>query len=337
VKKRPGLLSLLFLLGAPLVLVFTPHVAEWPRDKVLITGEASAAYEKAFDRNLSIRPFAIATWGVIQYALFGEGRSGVLVGEGGWLYTREEFEQGTGLEANLAEIIRINDELEQNNIRLVVALIPDKSRVYPEHLGHYYRSVRMERRYQGVRERLSSAGVIVPDLLTPLAAAKAEGDVFLHTDTHWTARGAKVAASILAQYLPKGEQVFVTTQGDAALHTGDLLKFIPLGFMQTRLGPPFDMLQAETTHAAESGDLLGEPEIPGTLVGTSYSANPLWNFEGALKEATASDILNVAADGKGFLVPMREYLASESFRMHPPRFIIWDFPERMASVKYDVP
>ena len=35
------------------------------------------------------------------------------------------------------------------------------------------------------------------------------------------------------------------------------------------------------------------------LVGTSYSANPNWNFVGALKEALHSDVVNYAEDGHG--------------------------------------
>jgi alginate O-acetyltransferase complex protein AlgJ len=69
-------------------------------------------------------------------------------------------------------------------------------------------------------------------------------------------------------------------------------------------------------------------------VGTSYSANEKWNFLGALQQAFAQDFINVAADGKGPMTPMQDYLQSANFKSNPPQFIVWDIPERFLGVSY---
>jgi alginate O-acetyltransferase complex protein AlgJ len=74
--------------------------------------------------------------------------------------------------------------------------------------------------------------------------------------------------------------------------------------------------------------LFDEVTIPVTLVGTSYSAGRPWNFDGALKEVLGADVLNVAAEGQGPLVPMQRYLDSPRFADAPPALVIWEIPER---------
>jgi alginate O-acetyltransferase complex protein AlgJ len=132
---------------------------------------------------------------------------------------------------------------------------------------------------------------------------------------------------------------FETTEVTTATpHEGDLLNYIPLGSLQERIGPTCDSIyERQTTQQGESsGGLFGSSTIPVTLVGTSYSANSLWNFEGALKASLGSDVLNVANQGEGPVVPMREYLAGADFRDTPPELVIWEIPERFIPVAYKV-
>jgi len=76
-------------------------------------------------------------------------------------------------------------------------------------------------------------------------------------------------------------------------------------------------------------DLLGDAETPEVaLVGTSYSAQPRWNFHGALQEALQQDVGNYAKEGLGPFAPMFEYLKSADFAQAPPRLVVWEIPER---------
>ena len=155
--------------------------------------------------------------------------------------------------------------------------------------------------------------------------------------------GAELVASTLATeaellgFSSFKTEDFATIEQETIDHEGDLLSFIPLGKFR-HIGPKPDKLtKLQTTKRGDLGNglgLFGNTSIPITLVGTSYSANPLWNFEGALKEALGADVLNVADEGEGPTVPMVNYLKSEAFLETPPELIIWEIPERFLPVHY---
>ena len=82
--------------------------------------------------------------------------------------------------------------------------------------------------------------------------------------------------------------------------------------------------------------LFANTEVPVALIGTSYSANPNWNFVGALKQALRSDVINDSKDGHGPILPMLAYLKSDAFKNTPPQVLIWEFPERYLPVDNEI-
>ena len=195
---------------------------------------------------------------------------------------------------------------------------------------------------------MAANNVIAPDLLGPLQQAKQAGaQVFLRTDTHWTPDGAQVAAQQLAsaigaQFPLSGEpQHFVTEAEKTEQHNGDLERFLPLDPLFSNLLPPAEPLEKRSTRVANAAAdsetaLFADSEVPVTLVGTSYSANPNWNFVGALKQALRSDVINDSKDGHGPILPMLAYLKSDAFKNTPPQVLIWEFPERYLPVDNDI-
>lgn len=344
---RWGWLPGAFILGTLLLgfgaALLTPATWRWPREGSFIRGEQTAAYEAAFNQALPFREGAISTWGVLEYILFREGRPGVVVGEDDWLFSDEEvaFYPDAAAETarKLAFIERVDDELSARGARLVVALLPDKARVYREQLGRPLPSYTRDR-YDAFRKALLARGLAAPDLLTPLLEAKAAQAVFLRTDTHWTPAGAVVVADALAGSLRREglpglfTDDYETRVVGEQLHEGDLLNFLPLGALQERLGPPLDTLELLETRPLEAGSggagsgLFGAASVPVTLVGTSYSANPDWHFAAALEAALGAAVLNLATEGRGPLPPMRDYLTSRELQSTPPKVVVWEIPER---------
>ena len=335
----PGVFLLVVLglgFGAALL---TPATFQWPREGSFLRGEQAARYEKAFNDALPFRSAAIATWGILEYTLFHEGREGVVVGQHNWLFTSEEvaFYENAAAETTrkLAYVKKVQAELAARNIALVVGLVPDKARVYPEFVGRTLPDY-TKNRYESFRQGLTQAGISAPDLLTPLTRAKENAPVYLRTDTHWTPAGAAVAADTLAQTVKQKavpglfESRYETTVTGQTAYTGDLLNFLPLGALQGRLGPPPDTLETRQTRAQSgaTAGLFGAQTVPVTLIGTSYSANPRWNFAGALQRALGADVLNLATEGQGPLPPMRDYLASRELQSAPPTLVVWEIPER---------
>lgn len=308
-----------------------------PRDAGVVIGEVARHFENHYDDRFPVRTFGTNLWAAAQYLLFREGRPGVVIGRHDWLYTDEEFrgwpQAQAEIDARLALIESAHRRLARQGTALVVALVPAKARVYPEHRGERAPARIHERLYRRLRAALLTRGITAPDLLTAMQHCKATAAVFLRTDTHWTPFGAECAAAEIARSVaplraPDAPlQRFTTEFGEPRAHAGDLTRFLPLSPHFDALLPPADMLTPSTTFAAQPTDLLAETPVPGTvLVGTSYSADPSWNFDGALKTALREDVLNLAAVGHGPFAPMRDYL--DSATASQVRIVVWEMPER---------
>ncbi|WP_052352037.1 alginate O-acetyltransferase AlgX-related protein [Deinococcus pimensis] len=329
-------------LGLPMTLWPAP-TRELPRGRDVVTGDWAKAFETTLDRNLPLREAGVRVWAEIGYGLFREGRPGVLVGQDGWLYTSEEFQRppdaGRELARKVDYVRAVDRQLRARGVRLLVTLVPAKARVYPEHLGRYRvpRAVDADLgRFAGALDR---AGVANVNLAGPFLAAKTSGALFLRTDTHWTPLGARVAARAVAAEtrrrwpdlgLAPGE--FRTATGPAVNREGDLTRFLPVS--PAHLPAP-DVVRAPKTERTDAGGgLLGDPVISATLVGTSYSANATWNFDGALREALGADVVNEAREGQGPMVPMRSFLRGKAATNPDLRLVIWELPERFLTVPY---
>ena len=359
-----GGFMILCLGGGFVALVLTGWRIDWPDgDGDVLAGEWTGPYERAMDDGFATRDAAVTLWATIGWALFHEGRYGVVVGRDDWLFTVEEFEQPPDADAIVAEkrtqVVAVQQRLAEAGVRLVVVLVPDKSRLYAEKLDGLARRPQHAGRYQAFRTALLDAGIAAPDLLAPLAAARPATATHMRTDTHWSPAGAMIVAEAVAAVVedlpdppPSLHRArFVTEVAAVAGHDGDLLRYLPLGGLRTvLLGDLEPLEQHRTRPAAGRGDLVDasgdgdlgsllfdEVAIPAVLVGTSFSAMDEWNFDGALKQALGMDVLNLADEGGGPMAPMAAYLAGDALRDSPPEIVIWEIPERYLPVDYDLP
>ncbi|WP_339528838.1 alginate O-acetyltransferase [Pseudomonas mucidolens] len=321
-------------------------------EATVLNGRWAKAVETHYDDEFPIKRLGTNLWAALDYKLFNEGRPGVVLGRDHWLYSDEEFNPTVNAEQNLqgnyALVEGVRQTLKARGVQLVMAIVPAKVRLYPEHLGEVRPASIHAGLYQDFHARLAADKIIAPDLLGPLQQAKLHGQqVFLRTDTHWTPDGAEVAARQLAKVinaktLLSGEpQRFVTETESTTPHKGDLRLFLPLDPLFENLMPPKEPLQKRVTHAVQSqaaGDaaLFADSEMPVALVGTSYSANPNWNFVGALKQALGSEVVNYSEDGHGPILPMLSYLKSDDFKDSPPQVLVWEFPERYLPVNNEI-
>ena len=162
----------------------------------------------------------------------GYGNSQVLVGRQGALYFRTEFDYLTGrgflAPGELARrrtfgaryfaphpnpvpgLVRLSHDLAAQGIELVFFPVPVKAQVHPEGLIRFgARSADAalppaNPSYPELVRRLTSAGIPVYDALPDLRAAALAGEVLYRaTDTHWNARGMRIAADGLARFLAR--------------------------------------------------------------------------------------------------------------------------------------
>ncbi|OOV98320.1 alginate O-acetyltransferase [Pseudomonas sp. MF4836] len=321
-------------------------------DATVLNGRWTKAVETHYDKEFPIKRLGTNLWAALDFKLFNEGRPGVVLGRDQWLYSDEEFNpivnEELNLQGNYALVEGVRQTLKAKGVKLVMAIVPAKVRLYPEHLGDVQPASIHANLYQDFHARVAADKILAPDLLGPLQQAKQQGEqVFLRTDTHWTPSGAEIAARQLAKAIAEkaplsGQpQRFVTEAEQTVEHKGDLRLFLPLDPLFENLMPAQEPLQKRVTRAADDQPaaddaLFAENQVPVALIGTSYSANPNWNFVGALKQALHSDVVNYAEDGHGPILPMLSYLKSDAFKNDPPQVLIWEFPERYLPVNNEI-
>jgi alginate O-acetyltransferase complex protein AlgJ len=307
-----------------------------------IDGSVSERTESELDAGMPIRTLAVNVTAAIKYLLFRAGNDGVVIGRGGWLYTREEFEHHPNdelvLQQRLEFILDVSNRFAQADVQLLVALVPSKARIVPGPLSRRWANLASHPRYDTALQQLTAGGVEVADLRPALESVPTP---FLRTDTHWTPQGARQVAVILAETtaglgLSGGvsRTVYETLEVETIDVTGDLMSFLPVGPAASALGlPPETVTRTETVVvSAPALGLFDTPTIPVTLVGTSYSADARWNFIGELQQALGLDVLNISAEAVGPFVPMADYLSGPTLSQVQPELVVWEIPERYLTL-----
>ena len=194
------------------------------------------AFEKKVeDENalvLAVRPrYQLAVWNIFNDP--GEkvvlGAAGDCIGKGcgrdtamasdRWLFYRQDVEflvqpspldvRSAKLDNPIKAIEKFRDQLKAKGVELLVVITPGKPSIYPERLtGHassaadHANSIGLQSHGKKILDSLTRAGFNTVDLYTPLLAAKKDdaslGPLYLNDDTHWTPRGAELAAAEIA-------------------------------------------------------------------------------------------------------------------------------------------
>jgi alginate O-acetyltransferase complex protein AlgJ len=305
-------------------------------------GRTTLGLEKQLDHKLPARETLIAFANSVRYVLTGGTGDKVRPGSDDWLFSVDELQFFNDAKASqqsrLATLTHAASALKAQGVTLLVALVPDKARVYARHMpgGHY--PYWHAERYNSILGTLNAQGVQTVDLLSALSRTSSTELFYYRTDTHWNQLGAQRAAEavaarvkILSPDLPQTSFVSQTT-GPKAPRTGDLLRMTGLSNMPDWIRPMPDEEAPVSTQKKEeqqAGGLFDNVSVPVALVGTSYSQRA--NFHGYLQQALGAEVLNVARDGGGFIQSAKDYLADESFKTAKPRVLIWEVPERMFS------
>ena len=74
----------------------------------VLRGGRTAEVTRLYNETFVLRDVGIDVFGLLSWTLFREGRPGVLVGDGDWLFSAEEFETDPGSSARVdAAVVRI--------------------------------------------------------------------------------------------------------------------------------------------------------------------------------------------------------------------------------------
>ena len=145
----------------------------------------------------------------------GCGRDTAVVSDR-WLFYRQDVEflvqpspldvRSAKLDNPIQAILKFRDQLKAKGVELLVVITPGKPSIYPERLTGALdaagNDAGIKSHGKNILDSLAKLGLNTVDLYTPLWAAKKDdanlGPLYLNDDTHWTPRGAELAAAVIA-------------------------------------------------------------------------------------------------------------------------------------------
>ncbi len=184
-------------------------LAEAPRLEDSGVSKLVKQCEAYVDDHFGFRPDLIRWNNLIRIHLFGVSPAqSVIVGDNSWLfYCAEAIDDGDTIDDFMgriplsdAELEDLKTKLEENNVRFaergikyVVAIAPDKSRIYSEHLPDMIKENRSRTRLEQFLEYMKEhSSMKVLDLSEPLLKNRSRLPVFWATDSHWNSFGAYI-------------------------------------------------------------------------------------------------------------------------------------------------
>ena len=203
-------------------------------------GVWTSRYLRAFEKKvedenalvLAVRPrYQLAVW-----KIFNDPGEKVVLGngEGRWLFYRQDVEflvqpspldvRSAKLDNPIQAILKFRDQLKAKGVELLVVVTPGKPSIYPERLtaaGINIAGANAAGHGKAILDSLAKLGLNTVDLYTPLLAAKADdakfGPLYLNDDTHWTPRGAEIAANVIAKKVGELAESGVVNIGEPSM------------------------------------------------------------------------------------------------------------------------
>ena len=300
-----------------------------------------------------------------------------------WLFYRQDVEflvqpspldvRSAKLDNPIAAIEKFRDQLKAKGVELLVVVTPGKPSIYPERLtgasdaagvgtaarnaADHANSIGLQSHGKKILDSLTRAGFNTVDLYTPLLAAKKDdasfGPLYLNDDTHWTPRGAELAAAEISKkvremadagFVDIGEEsVFYVVSDSVADRMGDVGEMSGLNkfgaFKVQKVTGHVVMQQNIKERDSLLYDTIATPfkddfrKAKILILGDSFSriyqtdspVNAGWiaHFAKNVNRPVAS----IVSDG-GASTLVREKLARKASVLKGKKLLIWEFVER---------
>lgn len=310
------------------------------RPKSLADGESTRKFTQALNKHFLLsKPFAQIERAVF-WNLAGDAGNSVRPGCPGWFFLNDEItvypDRLKNAQARAEIVAKVKQQLASKNIKLVVAVVPDKARIESAQLCQLHRSALLSTRLDTWLHELRQRDIAVIDLSAQLA--QIGGPRYYRTDTHWNEAGANFSAKSIADWLilkgwlaaPAQLADFNQFPVKVKERPGDLLRVANLEGLPAAWRPDYEIAQETKVPAVEvsSDDLFGDAGVPTlAVIGTSFSRTS--NFIPFLAQHLGVPVANLAKDGGDFEGAAIAYLDSPQFSQTPPKVLLWEIPERM--------
>jgi alginate biosynthesis protein AlgX len=264
-------------------------------------------------------------------------------GLNGWLFRDYDFTPARILpEQILPYVVRLNNELKNAGVTLVLLPIPTKATMLQigsgalseEQFTRFGTAIEASKSlYEQSILALESRGIRTIDLLASVPSERQAG-FFFKTDHHWSPDGAQLAAQATRLTL---EQLGLAQLGlpsrpfETQIESQRMFEGSALSSFRTYCTDPWPAEPSARYRTSqmyqEASDLLGNPKYDVVLAGTSNSAPERdFNFPGFLEQELQTPVLTYAQSARWLTGWLAAYLTSEAFKVSKPSFLIWEFP-----------
>ncbi|MGC8641490.1 MAG: alginate O-acetyltransferase AlgX-related protein [Isosphaeraceae bacterium] len=291
-----------------------------------------------------------------QYVLFrylDDAGENAIVGREGWLFYRPGVRyvvEGRGRPATSADdplpaIRSFRDQLAARGIRLLVVIAPNKESVYPEKLAVRAQGVGVVvcPRTRDLMDRLREASIDSVNLFDVFRRAReiqradGEENLYLVQDSHWSALGARLAATAVARQALEGGAVTPGSERyverpTTARRLGDVLQMLQVPLLE-HVTEPETLSCGQVIDQQTGKPYHDEPGARVLVLGDSFlriyerdepgSAGFIAHLARELKQPLTS----IVNDG-GASTIVRQALARRPQFLSNKTLVIWEFVER---------
>ena len=314
-----------------------------------LDGKYLRAYEDRLEKENAFVQKTRPVYQAFAWNVLRDPGEKALRADSGFLFYRQDVEflvrphpwNADSLDNPIEAVAAFRSELEKRGVELLVVVVPGKPSIYPEFLNPALYGASGNGISPGLAflDSLEARGVRTVNLYPELRKEKlrdGENDfLYLNTDTHWTPRGAAVAARTVANRVRKypffpslakealsDSLVSVERTGDIAT-MADLEYAFPTQTVEARVvknsrGVPLrsDFRKARILILGDSFSRIYETDAPMSAGWISLLAKNLQVPVGA-----------IVSDG-GASTLVREKLARRSGVLKNKKLVIWEFVER---------
>ena len=318
-------------------------------------GVWTSRYLRAFENKvedenalvLAFRPkYQLAVWNVFK----DPGEKVVLgAGEGRWLFYRQDVEflvqpspldvRSAKLDNPIQAILKFRDQLKAKGVELLVVITPGKPSIYPERLTGID-GLKLAGHGKAILDSLTKLGLNTVDLYTPLLSAKADdaklGALYLDDDTHWTPRGAELAAGEIAKKVNAMVDAGQVNIGEPSMD------YVVSDSLADRMGDIGEMSGLNKFNVFKAQQVTGHVVSPFKddfrkskilILGDSFSriyqtdspVNAGWIAHFA--KNISRPVSSIVSDG-GASTLVRKKLARKAGVLKGKKLLIWEFVER---------
>lgn len=316
----------------------------------ILNGKYLRAYEKRLEKENAFVKKARPLYQSFAWKVLRDPGEKALNADSSFLYYRQDVDflvkpapwTLDSLENPIEAVLDFKAELEKRGVELLVVVVPGKPSIYPEFLNSsmyslFGKDFSLGRRFV---DTLQVLGVHTVNLYPVLQKEKQNdrtGDLlYLNTDTHWTPRGARIAAKAIAEQVKKMEvskelpKLALKDSIVTAVRTGDIATMADLEYAF-----PDQTVEAHQVKDAKTGAPLRSDfrKSKILILGDSYSR--IYETDAPMSAGWISQFANemqtpvasIVSDG-GASTLVREKLARRSGALKNKKLVIWEFVER---------